>query len=473
LLELLYSAHIKIIIFTWGHIMVMSQKDFEQKARPLAQSLLDYGLKEGSKYGITDVAVSVVASDNLKNSVEKGDVTAVVLGEAFAVSVNLYAGDKLLSFGKNTLDKDVLKETMLDNMKVIHLVPSNPHNGLLESSKLYKGTPQDLDLLDPSPASQQDLIDYAKTIEAEALKQPNVKTTRSTSASRNVGHQLMLATNGLDRLTSKSMHLASSEVIAEDNSGMQVDYDYSYARHFSDMADPKEVGKNAGQNAAAKLSPTLPKTGKMPVILSQDAAEVFFGSVLSAIDGTAVYRETTFLKDQIGSQVMSKGVTIIDDPGVKRGMSSNSVDSAGQKSDKLTVIKDGVLKTYYVDVEESRQLGIDTMGRNDGAGNLTVLPGDVSPDELMADIKEGVYIKGFNGGKADVNTGIYSRPAYGLLIKDGKLTDTPLDGFVVSGNLKDMFMNIVLADDTPAMPNPKYDIAAPKTRINGLTIAGQ
>ena len=116
---------------------------------------------------------------------------------------------------------------------------------------------------------------------------------------------------------------------------------------------------------------------------------------------------------------------------------------------------------------------MEPSGRENGFTNCSILPGAQSVDELIADIKDGIYIKDFSGGSVDINNGTHSRQAYGTLIKDGKITDIPVSGFVVSGNLKDMFMNAVIANDTPSHPCTRHRIAAPTTRINGTMIAGK
>lgn len=452
--------------------MAKSEAEFLKDARPLAESLIDYAMS-GTAYGITDAKVFIAASDKQEYSIEKGEIARSVSGASYSVSITLYAGDRTLSFTRNTLDEKELQDAMLKNMKAIGVVPPNPNKRLLEEDKLFKGPEPDLDLFDKKPPTDADLIAYAKEVEAEAMAQKGVKGARSVSITRLDSHFLVLATNGLDRHESKTRYSAGAIVIAEDQNGMQNGGEGSTARHFNDMAKPKELGKMAGQDAVSKLSATLPVTGQMPIVLDNDAAEAFFSSVYDAIDGTALYRGATFLKGKLGQQVMSKGVTLVDDPDIQRGLGSGHVDTAGVESRKIIHIEDGVLKSFNATLLESRQLCMEPTGRENGPTNGMILPGTLTPDELIADIKEGILIKGFNGGTVDVNNGNHSRQAYGLLIKDGKITDTPVAGFVVSGNLKDMFMNVVLANDTPAMPSTRHSLAAPTTRINGVTIAGK
>lgn len=450
-----------------------TEKEFLKTARPLAEELLDFAKTAGAAHGITDAKIFIGASDRLENAVEHGQVTKTVAGKTYNVGITLYAGDRVISFTKNTLDEQALKDAMTENMKVIHLVPPNPGKRLLETAKVFKGAEKDLDLFDKTPPTNDELIDYAKEIEKSAMAQPGVKATRAVSVTKSEDHMLVLATNGLDLAESRTVYSAGASVIAQGKNEMQISGEYSIARHFNDMAKPQELGRNAGQNAVSKLGATLPATGDMPIVLDNSAAEAFFSAVYSSISGTALHRGTTFMKDKLGQQVMSADITIVDDPGIARGLGSRHVDTAGLEAKPVTFVENGVLKSYDVNLLESRQLGIDPIGRENGPTNTKILPGAKTPAELMADIKEGIYIKGFNGGTVDVNSGNHSREAYGLLIKDGKVTDIAVSGFVVSGNLKDMFMKASVANDTPDLPSTQHRMAAPTTRIDGITIAGR
>lgn len=452
--------------------MSKSEADFLKEARPIAENLIDFAMA-GKAYGVTDAKVVISANEKQEISVEKGDVSKSVNGATYSVSITLYAGDKTISFSRNTLDAAELRDAMLKNMKALSVVPANKNKRLLETDKVFKGAEKDLDLVDQTPPSHDDLVAYAKEVEAAAMGEPGVKGTRSVGVTAQNSHLLVLATNGLDHHESKTRYSASASVVAEDASGMQIAGEGSSARHFNDMAKPKVLGKGAAKNALSKLSATLPTTGQMPIVLDHDAAEEFFSAVYSAIDGTALFRGATFLKGKIGQQVMSPGVTLVDDPSVPRGLASGNVDTAGVEAKPITFIEKGVLKQFNANLMESRQLGIEATGRENGPTNGVILPGEWTPRELISDIKEGIYIRGFNGGTVDVNNGLHSRQAYGNLIKDGEITDIAVAGFVVSGNLKDMFMNIVLADDTPPVPNTQHQLSAPTTRINGVTIAGK
>jgi PmbA protein len=452
-----------------------AKKDFLDKVQPIADTLLDYAMKQGKAHGITDAKVSISTTENQKGSVRDGAASELVSGTRWMVSVTLYAGRRRMSCVKNTLDIKKLTDAMQENMQVIHLVPEN-ENGLLLAKEKVAKQPDDsaLDLYEEQQPSQAEMIDYARKYEAAALAVDGIKTTDRLKVSKSVSQSYIKATNGLELHQAGTSYSASGEAIAESANGMEAEGDYSMALHFGDMTDPAQLGRNMAQAAVAKLDAVVPKTGEMPIVLNHDAAEQFFSdTVFEAIDGSNVFKGDTFLKGQKGQQVMSESVTLVDDPLVVRGLGSGTLDSAGVEMKPMAFIENGILRTFNAGVMEARQIGMEPIGREDGPTNCSVLPGKQTPEELIADIKEGIYIKGFNGGTVNTSNGTHSREAYGLLIKDGKITNTAVAGFVVSGNLKKMFMNVALANDTPKQPNTKHSIAAPTMRIDGCLIAGQ
>lgn len=452
-----------------------AEKDFLNKVKPVAQKLIDVAMTEGKPYGITDAEVKIASVETQRGGVEKGEVSEAVSGAKLGVEVTLYAGKRVMSFSKNTLDEKKLCDAIRDNMQVIHLVPENENNVLLPADKVQKQQPDNLDLFEDNQADQAQLIDYVRRMEAAALAVPGIKTTDRLHITKTSAQTFTLATNGLERHTAETQYAAQGEMIAEGADGkMEGGYDVSVAHHFSDMADPAELGRRGSEETVARLNPALPATGEMPIVLSHDAGEEFISeAVLSAINAGAVFTNDTFLKGKVGEQVMSDGITLVDDPTIVRGLGSGTLDSAGLEMKPVTFIEKGVLKTFNASVMEANQIGMEPIGREDGPTNTIVQPGTLTPDELIADIKDGIYVKGFNGGTVNTANGQHSREAYGVLIKDGKITDQPVAGFVVSGNLKKMFMSVAVANDTPQLPSTKYNIAVPTLRINGCTIAGQ
>jgi PmbA protein len=95
-------------------------------------------------------------------------------------------------------------------------------------------------------------------------------------------------------------------------------------------------------------------------------------------------------------------------------------------------------------------------------------PGKLSPDELIADIKDGFYVTDLIGSGVNGVTGDYSRGASGFWIENGKRTYA-VSEVTIAGHLLDIFRSLTPASNLEF----RYGINAPTIRIEGLTVAGQ
>jgi PmbA protein len=200
------------------------------------------------------------------------------------------------------------------------------------------------------------------------------------------------------------------------------------------------------------------------------------GHLTGAINGRAIARGTSFLKDKLNKPVFAKGVTIIDDPHRKRGQRSKPFDGEGLATRKHELIKDGVLTTWLLDLASAAQLNMRSTGHaargtsgppSPSVSNVYMAPGKMKPKALMADIKSGLYITEMIGFGVNGVTGDYSRGASGFWIENGKLA-WPVSGITVAGNLKDMFAHLTPANDLEF----KTGSDAPTIRLDNMTVAG-
>jgi PmbA protein len=174
--------------------------------------------------------------------------------------------------------------------------------------------------------------------------------------------------------------------------------------------------------------------------------------------------------------VFAPGIVVRDDPRRRRGLRSRPFDGEGVPTAARSIIEDGMLTTWLLDSHTARQLGFKTTGhaaRGTGGppspspSNLWLEPGTMSPAELMADIKEGLYITEMMGSAINGLTGDYSRGASGFMIRDGALAE-PVAEITVAGTLPEMFMAMVPANDLRF----RRGTDAPTVRIDGMTLAG-
>jgi PmbA protein len=269
----------------------------------------------------------------------------------------------------------------------------------------------------------------------------------------------------------RTSHSISASVLAGTGVGMQRDYDYHSAVHLSDLDDPVAIGRSAGERAVHRLNPVRPKTAKMPVLLDPRVAGSMLGHLSGAINGAAIARGTSFLKDKMGARIFAPGIVVRDDPRRVRGLRSRVFDGEGVPTKALSLIEDGMLASWFLDLRSAKQLGLASTGHggrgSPGASNLYMAAGTLSPAALMADVKEGLYVTELIGSAVNGLTGDYSRGAAGFMIRDGQLAE-PVAEITVAGNLLEMFLHLTPASDLVF----RRGVDSPTLRIDGLTVAG-
>ena len=355
------------------------------------------------------------------------------------------------------------------------VVPEDPYAGLAELAT----APDDaapLELDDPAEPDAEILIARAATAEAAALAVPGV--TKSEGADAGYGRTVIVLASsaGFAGRFSRSSHSVSASVLAGSGTAMQRDYDYATAVHLADLDDAAKIGRTAGERAVARLNPARPKTGKIPVIYDPRVAGGLISHFASAINGASVARGTSFLKDRMGQRIFAPGIAVVDDPRRRRGLRSRPFDGEGVPTHERTLIEDGVLLSWLLDSRSARQLGLQSTGHasrgtggppSPAASNLFLRPGTLSPSELMADIREGIYVTELIGMGINMVTGDYSRGAAGFMIRDGVLAE-PVAEVTIAGTLPEMFAALVPANDLVF----RRGTDSPTVRVDGMTLAG-
>jgi PmbA protein len=227
----------------------------------------------------------------------------------------------------------------------------------------------------------------------------------------------------------------------------------------------------------ARANPRKVETCKVPVVYDPRVSNSLVGHLVSAVNGASVARKTSFLKDKLGAQLFADDIRIIDDPLRKRGLRSQTFDAEGVAVKKLAIVDGGVLTTWLLDSATARELGLKTTGHaqrgvssspSPGPYNLHLEAGELSPAELIADIKQGFYVTDLIGSGVNGVTGDYSRGASGFWIENGEIT-YPVSEVTIAGHLLEIFKSMAVANDLAF----RYGVNAPTVRIEGLTLGGR
>lgn len=434
----------------------------------LVSALVDAAKKAGA-----DSADAVaVRGRSTSVSVRMGKVEGTESSEGDDIALRVFIGKRVASVAGNaSSDPKALAERAVAMARVS---PEDPHQGLADAARLARA-PRDLDLLDQTQVSADELREAALEMEEAALAVSGVTNSGGSGAAAGLGGLVLATSEGFLGQYAGSRFSRSVSVIAGEGTAMERDYDFSSRPHFADLEKPGVIGRNAAERAVRRLGARKARTGPVTVVLDPRVARGFAGHIAGAINGASVARKTSFLRDMMGKQVASAAITVTDDPLKMRGQASRPFDGEGVEGQPLTVIDKGVLGHWLLSTSVARELGLETNGRgmrsgssiNPGSTNFAIEPGDTSPEDLMRDLKEGFYVTEVFGHGVNMVTGDYSRGASGFWIENGELT-YPVSEVTIAGNLKDMFLNVTPANDI----DRNFGTAAPTLIVEGMTLAG-
>ncbi|MGB1215259.1 MAG: TldD/PmbA family protein, partial [Pikeienuella sp.] len=337
-------------------------------------------------------------------------------------------------------------------------------------------TVPDLQLADPSgAAAPQALREMAEAAEAAARAVDGVSQVESAGAGWNSGHVAFAATNGFAGDYYRTGISVSASAIAGEGLGMETDYDFASRIWAEDLPDPAEIGASAGARAVERLNPRKAKTGAYPVLFDKRVAGSLIGHVMGAINGGSVARGSSWLRDQMGEQVLPDGFTLTDDPYRVRAAASRIFDGEGMAVAPRALIEDGVLQGWLMDTATAKQLGLRAPGGarrgigsppSPGASNLTLTEGAQSREDMIRDMGEGLIVTSLIGTSISATTGSYSRGASGFWVENGEIA-YPVNELTIAGMLPDFMKRLIAANDA----DHAKSMIVPSLLVEGLTVA--
>ena len=436
--------------------------------------LLDALLDAAKRAGAESADALMGSGTSLSVGRRLGKVEEIERAESDTVGLRVFVGSRSAIVSSGAIDPAGFSRLAEQAVAMARVVPEDRFSTIPDAPPPPDSAPLDMD--DPAEPGVEALLARAAAAEEAALAVKGITNSEGAGASWSRSHIALATSRGFAGAYSRSNHGVSVSPIAGEGVGMQRDYEYSAAVHGADLADPAGLGRAAAERAVSRLDPRRPATAKLPVVYHPRVAGSLLGHFAGAINGAAIARGTSFLKDAMGQAIFAPGISIIDDPLRRRGLRSRSFDGEGQTVSRRALIEDGRLTTWLLDSRSAAQLGLATTGHaargtsgppSPAPSNLYMQPGALSPEALIADIGLGLYVIELIGMGVNGITGDYSRGAAGFMIRDGQLAE-PVAEVTVAGNLREMFLHLTPANDLEF----RRGTDAPTLRIEGMTMAG-
>jgi PmbA protein len=445
--------------------------------KELAQDIVRRAMKGGA----TAAECVIREGDEFSTVVRLGQVETLKEAGSKAIGVRVFRGQRTASTYSSDFSREGLDRMVKSALELSTITSEDPFAGLPDPSQLGS-LAGDLDLYSADVYSLpgEERISYARRAEKAALDyDPRIKNSDGGSFDAATGQKIFANSHGFVGDYRRSYCSVAAVPIAQSESGaMQRDYWFSQARKLGKLESPEHVGQVAAQRTIRRLGARKAKTAHVPVVLDPLVAPSILGYIFEGVNGDSVYRGASFLAGKLGELIAAAHINVIDDGTMPGGFGTTPFDGEGIPTRRTVIIENGVLKSYFLNTYTARKLGLQTTANASrglagtpgiSPGNYFLQPGARTPQQIIGEIQDGLYITEFLGQGVNLVTGDYSRGASGLWISGGELT-YPVEEITVAGNLKDIFFNISEVGNDLEF---RGSTASPTIRIDGLTVGGE
>ena len=440
----------------------------------LTEALLDAAKKAGAG------AADAIAVDGRAVSIDvrEGRLEQAERAEGVEIGLRVLLGQRQACVSASDISARTIAEMAERAVTMARLAPEDPYIGLADPAQLAQGWDiAALELSDPAaePAAS-DLEHDARTAEAAALAVEGVSQVQSASASYSARRLHFAATNGFSGGYARTSRSVSAVAISGEGLSMERDWAAESRTFQSDLPAADSVGRQAGERAVERANPRRPKTGAFPVLFDERISGSLIGHLLAAINGTAIARGASWLRDAMGTQVLPAGISLIEDPLRPRISGSRPFDAEGLATARRAIVADGVLQGWTLDLATARKLGLESTASasrgtasppSPSVGNVALTQGNLGRDGLIAEMGTGLLVTSFIGATINPTTGDYSRGASGFWVENGEIL-YPVNECTIAGNLHEMLRRITPANDARA----HLSHVVPSLLVEGLTLAG-
>lgn len=441
-----------------------------------APQILDDLIQACLKAGASDADASIGVSDGVSVDVRDGKLESVERSESSGISLRCFFGQRQAHVSGSDLSPSALNALAERCVSMAKSVPEDPYCGLAPASDLATDMPM-LDLTGSGEIETETLTEEAIRAEAAALAIKGVKTTSSCGNGWSQSKRWVAASNGFSASKASGTIGLSLAMVAERDGEMERDYEARTVRRLEDRPSPEEIGRIAGQRAVDRLAPRKLKSQTAAIIYDRRVSSSLLSAFLSAISGPSVARGVSFLKDNLGEQVFSDHVSILDDPLRPYGLGSRVHDGEGRAVSDTALIDKGRLTGWLLNGAAAKQLDLPANGFASsgfghppgvGVSNAYIAAGNQSKEDLMQSAGKGLLVTDMFGPSINPNTGDYSVGVSGFWFEGGEILH-PVSEVTIAGDLPSMFKRLVPASDLEFRGSRD----APSILIEDMTIAGE
>lgn len=434
-------------------------------------------IEKGLALGISEIELYVQSSESNNIKLLNGKVETYNLSKLNSLTIRgLYNGKMAVVSTENVSEEaiDALLHQLVENSKVL----TSPEKEFIFPGGAHYEEVEDL---------KADYEKYSFEEKVALLKEMEERALAGDPRIRQVGHNNFTeAKEKVEIINSKGVKLVSEDsymalvlgVVAADEKGnTSVGYAGDYNTKFEALEKDKIIAE-ALDNALFTLGAESPLTGEYEIVLKNDVTTQIIQAFSSVFSGEAAMKKMSILVDKLGTKVFGDNITIVDDPFYPKALSKSAFDGEAVPTSTKKLVENGVFNTFMHNQKTAHFFGTESTGNGGKCGkgvrpnNLVLLPGEETKEEIIKQIKHGIYITDVAGLHAGLNpiSGAFNVQSSGALIENGEIVK-PVTLFVTSGNFFEMFNEVThIGND---IEDRFIGVAAPTIAVKKLMISGK
>jgi PmbA protein len=402
----------------------------------------------------------------------EGDVESLSSAESAGVGIRVIVDHRQGFAYAGSLDEQIVDETLDEARDNAGWGTSDGALGLASDDGV---TAADLDLwrdeLVGFPTDQKVALalDLERQVRAGDAR---IRQVESAYWGDSATESAVATSTGIEASSARTNCYVSAYAIAGEGADTQTGGGYSVGRAPSDISLADAAG-DAVERATRLLGARKPRSQRLTVVLEPRITATLLAVLAGTLNGESVLKGRSLFADRVGELVSVSALTLADDPTDPDAYGASRFDAEGLACRRSVLIDGGILRGFLYNTYAARRAGTRSTGSavragfksgpGVGARALSVVPGGLSPEQIVAEVGEGLLVQSVSGIHSGVNpiSGDFSVGAEGLMVRDGQLAE-PVREVTIASTLQRMLHNVAaIGNDVERLPSS----------ATGLTIA--
>lgn len=388
-----------------------------------------------------------------------------------ALTFRVFADGKYGVFSTNRLEDGSIAQFMKQAVENVRLMAEDPFRRLPEESETAKdainGDEMELCWDGYDSVRNEDRLEMARKASVFGKECASGDGWRliseETEYNNTLTDTLLIDSNGLRCRQIETSFEVSSQSSVEDRegniySGLWWDYDIRL-----DGIKDSRCGENALREAVRQIGPAKLPGGRYTMVVDRRVCGRLIQPVFNALSGYSIQQNSSFLTGSIDKKIFGVGITVLDRPRVKGRCGSILFEPDGRACLDRDIIRDGVVKEYFISTYMSGKLGMAPTSET--ANRPVLLPYIKGNQQLTDELRNGgeasldlgavlglcgngILVTEFNGGNCNAATGDFSYGIGGFEFRDGLIV-RPVETMVITGNMISLWNSLVAAGTDP------------------------